>query len=66
MALAVKNLPDSAGDLRDAGSIPGSGTFPWRRKGQPSPVLLPGDPMDGGVWRATVHGVANSRTHWVT
>ena len=43
MALAVKNLPDSAGDLRDAGSIPGSGTFPWRRKGQPSPVLLPGE-----------------------
>ena len=24
----VKNLPDNAGDLGDAGSIPGSGRFP--------------------------------------
>ena len=29
----------SEGDL---GSIPGSGRFPWRRKWQPTPVLLPG------------------------
>ena len=38
----VKNPPDSAGDMRDAGSIPGSGRFPWRRKWQPIPVFLPG------------------------
>ena len=25
------------------GSIPGSGTFPWRRKWQPTPVFLPGE-----------------------
>ena len=24
----VKNLPDSSGDIRDVGSIPGSGRFP--------------------------------------
>ena len=28
----------------------------------PTPVLLPGNPMDRGAWWATVHGVARSRT----
>ena len=28
MALVVKNPPPDAGDLRDVGSIPGSGRFP--------------------------------------
>ena len=27
--------------LREAGSIPGSERFPWRRKWQPTPVFLP-------------------------
>ena len=31
VALMVKNLPANAGDIRDAGSIPGSGKIPWRR-----------------------------------
>ena len=35
----VKNMPVKAGD---AGSIPGSGKIPWRRKWQPTPVFLPG------------------------
>ena len=35
----VKKLPANAGD---AGSIPGSGRFPWRRKLQPNPVFIPG------------------------
>ena len=38
------------------------GRFPWRRAWQPTPVFLPGDPMDKGAWQATVHGVAKSRT----
>ena len=38
----VKNLPASAGDAGDTGSIPGLGRFPWRRKWQPTPVFLPG------------------------
>ena len=29
-------------DIRDAGSIPGSGKVPWRRARQPTPVFLPG------------------------
>ena len=34
---------ESAGNAGDAGSIPGLGTFPWRRKWQPTPVFLPGE-----------------------
>ena len=53
-ALVVKNLPASAGDTRDAGSIPGSGRSPGGRRGKP-PLEKP---TDRGAWRATVHGVA--------
>ena len=28
----------------------------------PTPVLLPGKSMDGGAWKAAVHGVAEGRT----
>ena len=46
MVLVVKNLPDSAGDIRDIGLIPGSRRSPgegifWRR--EPTPVFLPGE-----------------------
>ena len=34
----------------------------WKRQWHPTPVLLPGNPMDGGAWWAAVHGVAKSRT----
>ena len=40
----VKNSPASVGDTRDAGLIPRSGRFPWRRAWQPTPVFLPGEP----------------------
>ena len=35
--------------------------MPWRRKWQPTPVFLPGKPMDRGAWWATVHRVAKNR-----
>ena len=35
MALAVKNLPANAGDIRDAGSILGSGRSPGEGHGNP-------------------------------
>ena len=38
-----KNQSANAGDIRDAGSIPGSGGLPWRRPWQPTPVFLPGE-----------------------
>ena len=31
--------------------------IPWRRKWQPTPILL-GNPMDRGAWWVTVHGIA--------
>ena len=34
----------------------------WRRKWQPTPVLLPGESRDGGAWWAAVYGVAQTRT----
>ena len=38
----VKNLPSNAGDIRDAGSIPGLGRSPGRAW-QPTPTLFPGE-----------------------
>ena len=32
LRVMVKNPPANAGDIRDPGSIPGSGKIPWRRK----------------------------------
>ena len=34
----------------------------WRRQWHPTPVLLPGKPLDGGAWKAAVHGVAEGQT----
>ena len=45
-ALVEKNLLAIAGDVRDAGSIPGSSRFLWRRKWQPTPVFLPGESQE--------------------
>ena len=43
---------------RRHGFSPRVGKISWRRKWQPTPVLCLGNPMDRGVWWATVHGVA--------
>ena len=64
MALVVKNLPASAGDLRDAGSIPRSGRSPGEGNGNPLQQSCLENSMDGGAWWATVHGVTKSRTQW--
>ena len=40
--------------------------IPWRRKWQPTPVFLPGNPMDREAWQATVHGITKSGTHLTT
>ena len=57
MVLVVKNLPANAGNVRDAGSIPGSGRFPGRGNGNPLQYACLENPMDIGAWRATVHRV---------
>ena len=61
MMLVVKNPPANVGDARDMGSIPGSGRSPGGRNGNPLQYSCLENPMDGGAWRATVLGVANSQ-----
>ena len=61
-ALVVKSLPTSAGDLREAGSIPGSGSSPGEEHGNPLQHSCLENPMDRGTWWATVYGVAKSQT----
>ena len=62
VALVVKNLLANAGDERDAGLIPGSGSTPGGRHGNPFQYSCLENPMDRGAWWATVHGVAKSQT----
>ena len=57
-----KNLPVNAGDVRDAGSIPGWGRSPREGRGYPLQYACLENAMDRGAWRATVHRVAKSRT----
>ena len=61
MALVVKNLTANAGDIRDEGSIPGSGRSPGEGQGNPLQYSCPENPMDRGTWWDTVHGVAKSQ-----
>ena len=41
---------------------PGSGRSPGEGNGNPLQYSCLENPIDGGAWRATVHGVAKSRT----
>ena len=54
MVLVVKNLPPRAGDIRDTGSIPGSGKYPGGEHGNPLQYSCLENPKDRGAWRATV------------
>ena len=53
VALVVKNLPSNARDLRDVGSIPGSGRSPGEGNGNPLQYSHLENPMDTGAWQAT-------------
>ena len=53
---------ESACNRGDTGFIPGSGRFPGEGNGNPFQYSCLENPMDGGVWWATVHRVANSQT----
>ena len=56
----VKNPPSSAGDIRDAGSVTGSGRSPGGGNGNPFHYSCLENPMDRGGWRAAICGVAES------
>ena len=57
----VKNLPANAGDIRDMGSIPGSGRSPGGGHGNPFQYSCLKNPMDRVTWWSTVHVVAKSQ-----
>ena len=61
MALVVKNLPASAGDVRDTGSVPGLGRSHGRGHGNPFQYSSLENPMDLRACRATVHRVIKSQ-----
>ena len=58
----VKNPPANARDLRVVGSIPGSGRSSGGGHGNPLQYSCLENPMDRGLWQATVHGVTKSWT----
>ena len=60
MVLVLKNLPASAGDVRDVSSITGWGTHPGGGNGNPVQYSCQENPTDRGPWKAIVHGVAGS------
>ena len=62
----VKNLPVNAGNMRDAGSIPGLGRSPGEGYGKLLRYSCLENPMDRGAWQATAHGVAKSQTRLST
>ena len=52
----------SACNVGDLGSIPGLGRSPGEGNDNPFQYSCLENPVDGGAWQATVHGVAKSRT----
>ena len=62
MVLVEKDLPASVEDLRDMGSIPGLGRSPGGGHGNPLQYSCLENPMDRGVWWATVHRVTKNQT----
>ena len=46
---------------RRCGLEPWVGKIPWSSKWQPTPVFLPGNPMDRGARQVTIHGVIKSQ-----
>ena len=55
VALVIKNPPANAGNVRDMGSIPGSGRSPGGGDGNTLQYSCLENPMDRGAWRARVH-----------
>ena len=66
MALEIKNLLANTGDIREAGSIPGSGRSSGGGHGNPLQYFCLENPMDRGAWQAAAHGVTELVTTKVT
>ena len=57
-----KNTPVSAGEVRDTGSIPGSGRSPGKEHSNPLQYSPLENPKDRGAWRNVVHRDTKSWT----
>ena len=66
LTLVAKNPPAKAGDVRDAGSIPGLGRSPGEGNGYPLQYSCLENPMHRRAWWATVYGVTKSQTRLST
>ena len=69
VAFMVKNMPATAGGVRDIASIPRSRRSPGGRHGNQLQYSWLENPTDRGAWWATVHCVSKSRTqlsNWTT
>ena len=53
MALVVKNLFTNRGDIKDSGSVTGSGRSPGGGHGIPLWYYCLENPMDRGTWQST-------------
>ena len=62
----LKNLPANVGDVREAGSTPGSRRYPGGGHGNPLQYSCLENPMDRRAWQATVHRVSESDMTEVT
>ena len=58
MTIVAKNPHASAGDVRDVGSVPGSGRSPGGGHRNPLQYSCLENPTDRGAWRASVHRFA--------
>ena len=64
--LVVKNLPASAGDIKDMGLIPRRGRSHRGGDGNPLRYSCLENPMIRGTWWAVVHRIAGSDSTKVT
>ena len=60
--LAASDGKESACNVEDPGSIPGSGRFPGEGNGYPLQYSCLENPTDRGAWQPTIHKVTESDT----
>ena len=61
VAPVVANTPAKAGDIRDVGSVPGSGRSPGGGHSNPLQYFCLEHPVNRRAWRAIVHWVPQSQ-----
>ena len=57
-----KSPAANAGEIRDMGSVPGSGRSPGAGHGNPLQYSCLENPMYRAAWQATVHKITKSQT----